>query len=254
MLSLTVINQNGTFTIDSREVAEMVEKEHDQLLRSIRGYVEVLNSNPSAKLQTAQFFIDSTYIDKQNQERPCFLITKKGCDMVANKMTGEKGILFTAAYVTKFEEMENSIKLPQNYKQALLALVAAEEEKEQLLLTNSELKTENKLLSQETLTWADRKVLEAIVKAYGASIHLPDINGFQEAWRDFKKELLYNYGINLNSRISKQMESSNRKAKPKTMDMIHDDELPRCISTSVALCKSHNVDISDIINKYSKSA
>ena len=26
--------------------------------------------------------------------------------MVANKMTGEKGVLFTAAYVTKFEEME----------------------------------------------------------------------------------------------------------------------------------------------------
>jgi group I intron endonuclease len=48
------------------------------------------------------------------------------------------------------------------------------------------LQTENNLLSQQTLTWTSRKVLEAIVKAYGASIHLPDVNGFQEAWRDFK--------------------------------------------------------------------
>lgn len=30
--------------------------------------------------------------------------------MVSNKMTGNKGILFTAEYVTKFEEMENQIK------------------------------------------------------------------------------------------------------------------------------------------------
>lgn len=34
--------------------------------------------------------------------------------MVANKMTGEKGILFTAAFVTRFEEMENIIRSGQN--------------------------------------------------------------------------------------------------------------------------------------------
>jgi hypothetical protein len=116
------------------------------------------------------------------------------------------------------------------------------------------LQTENRLLSQQTLTWTNRKVLEALVKAYGASIKMPEVNGFQEAWRDFKKELLYNYSINLNSRISKQMESSGRKTQPKTLDMIHDDELPKCISTAVALCKSHGVDISEILKKYSKPA
>lgn len=112
------------------------------------------------------------------------------------------------------------------------------------------LQTENKLLACQTLEWTSCKVLEAIVKAYGASIHIPEVNGFQEAWKDFKKELLYNYGININLRISKAMESSGRKTKPKTMSMIHDDELSKCISTAVALCKSHNVDISDIIGKY----
>jgi prophage antirepressor-like protein len=112
------------------------------------------------------------------------------------------------------------------------------------------LQTENKLLSQQTLTWTSRKVLEAIVKAYGASIHIVGVNGFQEAWRDFKKELLYNYSININLRISRAMENSRRKTKPATMDMIHEDELSRCIATAVALCKSHGVDISEILNKY----
>jgi len=112
------------------------------------------------------------------------------------------------------------------------------------------LQTENNLLSQQTLTWTSRKVLEAIVKAYGASIHLPDVNGFQEAWRDFKKELLYAHGINLNSRITNYMNDSGKKTKPKTMDMIHDSELSRCISTAVALCRSHSVDISEILAKH----
>ncbi|WP_207652687.1 Rha family transcriptional regulator [Desulfosporosinus sp. FKA] len=108
MNNLKVINQNGLFVIDSREVAEMTGKDHKNLLRDIKGYVEILDS-PSSKLSSANFFIPSTYLDAQNQERPCYLLTRKGCDMVANKMTGEKGVLFTAAYVTKFEEMEKQL-------------------------------------------------------------------------------------------------------------------------------------------------
>jgi hypothetical protein len=111
------------------------------------------------------------------------------------------------------------------------------------------LQTENKLLSQQTLTWTNRKVLEAIVKAYGASIHIPDVNGFQEAWKDFKKELLYNYSINLNSRLTAKINETGRK-NHKVLDMIHDDEMSKCISTAVALCNSHSIDISEIISKY----
>ncbi|HGM1295186.1 TPA: phage antirepressor KilAC domain-containing protein, partial [Clostridioides difficile] len=87
--------------------------------------------------------IESTYINTQNKIQPCYLLTKKGCDMVANKMTGEKGIIFTAIYVTKFEEMERELKeqqpkLPTTYKEALQQLLIEVEEKEQLQLENQE--------------------------------------------------------------------------------------------------------------------
>jgi len=108
MNELTVIDYKGQYVIDSREVAVMVDKPHDQLMRSIRTYVEYLES---AKMQSQDFFIPSNYLNSQKKEQPCYLITKKGCDMVANKMTGEKGIIFTALYVTKFEEMEKAISL-----------------------------------------------------------------------------------------------------------------------------------------------
>jgi Rha family phage regulatory protein len=129
MNALSVIERNGLFVVDSREVAEMLGKEHDQLMRSIRTYLDYMES---AKLQSQNFFIESTYINSQNKEQPCYLLTRKGCDMVANKMTGEKGVLFTAAYVTKFEEMENKLKVavPQIDSKFLFQIAAQLEEKE----------------------------------------------------------------------------------------------------------------------------
>jgi prophage antirepressor-like protein len=115
------------------------------------------------------------------------------------------------------------------------------------------LQAENNLLSGKVLTWTSRKVLDAIIKAYGSSIKLPNINGFQEAWRDFKKELLYNHSININLRISNYMESSGKRTKPSTLNMIHEDELAKCIGTAAALCRSKGVDISEVLAKYQTS-
>ena len=140
LVKTNTVEGQAIATINSREVATMIGKDHDKVLRDIRKYVKVLEDSP--KLATPNFFIESTYVNSQNKVQPCYELTRKGCDMVANKMTGQKGILFTAAYVTKFEEMEKEIamkqfNLPTTYKEALLALVAAEEEKELLIADNN---------------------------------------------------------------------------------------------------------------------
>jgi hypothetical protein len=59
-----------------------------------------------SNLGVVDFFLESTYLDAKGETRPCYLVSKMGCEMVANKLIGEKGILFTAAYVAKFNEME----------------------------------------------------------------------------------------------------------------------------------------------------
>lgn len=102
---------SSTMAIDSREAAEMVGKEHNKLLRDIRTYVEYLGE---AKIGQSDFFIESYYINSQNKKQPCFLLTKQGCEMVANKLTGKKGVLFTARYVMKFNEMESQ-QTPASY-------------------------------------------------------------------------------------------------------------------------------------------
>lgn len=107
MNKLQLINENGKIYVDSRQVAEMIGKRHDHLMRSIDGYVEVLGQNP--KLGADNFFVKSSYQAGTGKTYPCYKLTRKGCDMVANKLTGEKGVLFTAEYVTRFEEMEKQL-------------------------------------------------------------------------------------------------------------------------------------------------
>lgn len=133
MTGLRLIQTNESNTnelyISSLDVANMTGKRHDHLLRDIDNYMNVLEMNP--KLGASNFFKESTYPDAYNREKKVYLLTRGGCDMVANKMTGEKGILFTATYVTRFEEMENELKsqtpqfkLPTTYKDALIQLVS----------------------------------------------------------------------------------------------------------------------------------
>lgn len=94
-------------TITSLEVAEMIGKEHNKLLRDIRRYSEQLNET---KIGLVDFFTESTYIDAKGEDRPCYNITKKGCEFIANKLTGQKGTEFTARYINRFHDMEDYIK------------------------------------------------------------------------------------------------------------------------------------------------
>jgi len=111
MDQLKVINLEGQLVTDSRDVAEMIGKPHNDLMKSIRGYSQHLTAGD---FPLSKFFIPIQYEDSTGRKLPCYLLTKKGCDMVANKMTGEKGVLFTAAYVTRFEEMEQALNKPKS--------------------------------------------------------------------------------------------------------------------------------------------
>jgi len=102
----------NNYTLDSREVAEMVEKEHKNLLADIRGYIANMENFTELKFQPSDFFMNSSYIDPTGRTLPCYLITRKGCEFIANKLTGQKGTLFTAAYITRFHLMERALGEP----------------------------------------------------------------------------------------------------------------------------------------------
>lgn len=112
MYNLTVFEQNGQLLTDSREVALQIEKPHNDLMKSIRGYIEYLTEG---KISRSDYFIESTYQDSTGRTLPCFLCTKKGCDMIANKLQGKKGVIFTARYIDAFEKMKDFIEKGAQY-------------------------------------------------------------------------------------------------------------------------------------------
>ncbi|NFI38765.1 hypothetical protein FDA27_07085 [Clostridium botulinum] len=102
--------KKANLTLDSREVADMVDKQHKNLLADIRKYEEFLTSS---KVSSLDFFMKNTYQDVKGEQRPNYQITKKGCEFIAHKLTGQKGTLFTATYINRFHEMESTIKQQQ---------------------------------------------------------------------------------------------------------------------------------------------
>lgn len=145
-LNLKIIKHENQLVIDSRQVAEMVGKEHAHLMRDIKGYETILSKNPN--LDSQDFFISSSYkTEGNNKTYPCYLITKKGCDMVANKMTGEKGVLFTANYIEKFYEMEQQLHKPMSQLEIIAANAAAlvEQEKQMRALAERQDKQEQQI-------------------------------------------------------------------------------------------------------------
>lgn len=112
-------------TVSSREVAEMMEKRHDHLLRDIEKHTAILEKVSEPNFGVADLWILSSYLDAQGKERKEYQVTKKGCEFIAHKTTGEKGDLFTIRYMNKFEEMEQYIKeqqVPQLTEKQMLQL------------------------------------------------------------------------------------------------------------------------------------
>ncbi|MCT3443433.1 Rha family transcriptional regulator [Limosilactobacillus fermentum] len=104
MENQVVKQANGQNVMDSRDVAKMIGKRHRDLMRDIRRYISEMAT--SAKLRALDFFIESTYEDAKGETRECYLLTKQGCEFVANKLTGKKGTIFTATYVGLFNEYQ----------------------------------------------------------------------------------------------------------------------------------------------------
>ena len=185
MNQLKIISMDGKLVIDSRDVAEMVDREHNALLKSIRAYLQYLTQGGFAR---SEFFIENTYEDSTGRTLPSFLLTRKGCDMVANKMTGEKGVLFTATYVTKFEDMEKGVNAPrpltekEQLKASMRLSLETSEEVEAIKVDVAQLK--DKVDNQMTLDYGMQRRLQ---RAVGARIY--EIESEDQARRKLFREL-----------------------------------------------------------------
>jgi Rha family phage regulatory protein len=117
-------------TMSSLLIAEITGKRHDHVMRDCKKLSETLEKEGEPK------FGLSYYRSEQNKELPMYVLTKEQTYLL---VTGYSAPL-RLKVIRRLEELENQApKLPTTYKEALLALVEAEEQKELAMLQVSNL-------------------------------------------------------------------------------------------------------------------
>ncbi|WP_129598791.1 ORF6C domain-containing protein [Anaerophilus nitritogenes] len=189
-----LIAKERTVTLDSREVAEMVGKQHSNLLRDIETYIQYLGQN--SNLSSDEFFIESSYQAGTGKEYKCYQVTKKGCEFIAHKLTGQKGAIFTATYINKFHEMEQKLAtsvLPTGVQAIKLVnqqvgMLVGEVESIQNRVSSLENNMTIDYAQQENLsTRARMKIVQALGGKDTPAYQKLSKKAFSLFWRDYKR-------------------------------------------------------------------
>ena len=107
MKDLVFRGQNDQVITTSLLVAETFEKEHRNVLKSIRKLMSATN------VAVAQMFDETTYVNEQGKEQPMFFMNRDGFTLLAMGFSGERALKFKVDYINAFNEMEAELKSQQ---------------------------------------------------------------------------------------------------------------------------------------------
>jgi len=116
MKDLVTVNKDKQLTTTTLKIAETFGKRHDNVMQK-------LESLDLPKSFTALNFKGGSYLDKQNQERPMYNVTRDGFTFLVMGFTGKKAVNFKIAYIEAFNKMESFIK-EKLYEKTQLKLTA----------------------------------------------------------------------------------------------------------------------------------
>ena len=215
-------------TLTSMEVAEMVGKDHKNIMRDIRNYVAELGE---LKIEPSEFFRESTYRSEQNKTLPCYDVTKKGCEFIANKLTGIKGTEFTAKYINRFHDMEEELAIPQTTDGKIALLAQGHGELIQRIdAVNEDLQSFKKdmpvlALECEKITRAKNKKVVGIMG--GKESNAYNNNSLRsKVYRDVDSQLRREFGINTYKAIK-------RSQCDKAIEIVENYQLPVCLKEQI---------------------
>ena len=96
--------------ISSREVAEMMGKEHKHILEKI----DKLNDDlQSLTFGADKYWIQSNYKSGTGKSYREYQVTELGCELIAHKTIGKDGTAFTVKYMDRFHKMKDYITKEQ---------------------------------------------------------------------------------------------------------------------------------------------
>lgn len=245
--NVEVFELNGQVLFNPYHVGECLELAES----SVRNYLAKMNNKQAIKVKNSDVLnkdirklnnAGEKFLTESGVYKLVFKSHKPNAEDFTDWVTDEvlPTIRKTGGYINNVDLMVNTYfsDVPDEQKSLVKGLLVNIEEKQKKIVS---LNNENDLLAQKNLKWADRPLINSLVRAYASSI-----GDFGKAWNSYKKELLYKHSININSRITNHINTTGKK--PKTLDMIDDSELANAISVAVSLCRENNVEIDDLLN------
>ena len=237
-LTITTNEGKEIFVIDSREVAEMMGRTHSDIMKMIQGSGKNLGIIPvllKGNFHVSEYFIESSFKDASGKSNKCYLVTKLGCEMLGNKQQGEKGILFTAKYVERFNEYEKRLQELSMPSYAIEDPIKRaerwiEEQKEKIKLEHT-----IKEITTHALTIEDsRLVINRLVRKIATEVYH---GKFQNCWDALYNKFNYLEGINIKKR---------KRAKGQSMlDTLNEEETYSLEVVVKNWCVEHNIDIEE---------
>lgn len=245
-----------TLVLDSREAADMMEVNHWEVLRKLegskdrKGYIEILNDN---QMVVADYFVESSYLDKKGERRTCYLLTRMGCEFLANKFTGEKGVIFTARYVKRFNEMEQALKekeQPLKIDSKFMYQIAQQLEEKESRIAEQQKEIEHKKevikgVTDDIDIYTKRNVLNKVVRYKGAN--------FSERWNELYDRFREVHSVDLKARC-KGYNMKQKKKKDQLSTIKYAEKFGYIDELYKIALKLYETDINQILKHLQKIA
>ena len=104
LVEIMKINKEEVTVVTSLDVAETFGKQHKDVLESIRGIQETINTAEFSAL-----FFETTYKALNGKSNPMYYMNRDGFTLLVMGYNGEKAMQFKLAYIRQFNAMEKAL-------------------------------------------------------------------------------------------------------------------------------------------------
>lgn len=187
----TLINTTPSQTMTSKQIADVVDSRHDSVKRTIERLAEkgVISQPPMVDgIKAANGVVERLYLVS---ERDSYIVVAQLCPEYTAKLVDY--------WMATKNQVVQPVALPLTYKEALLALVQAEEDKERLAIerdhaiaTKAEISNRREATAMATASHAVRKAntLQAELgrcKSHATIIAIENATRAEYQWQPLKK-------------------------------------------------------------------
>jgi len=256
---ISISNQGGKLVVSSREVARNFEKEHKDVLETIRNLI----AENSAVKNT---IIESEYVNSRGRKYPEYLLTRDGFTLLAMGFTGKKALEWKLKYIEAFNKMEESLKristMLTEEQRLQLAIFKAKSVDEagqaaaaldryrQKQLEDKQREIEHKTevikgVTDDIDIYTKRNVLNKVVRYKGAN--------FAERWNELYDRFREVYSVDLKARCEGYNLKQNKK-KDQLSTIKYAEKFGHIDNLYKIALKLYETDINEILKHLQKIA